>query len=54
MSMQEICAYGIGALAVGFLLVRYLRRRSSGNCCGKKICPAMAETLKKLRKPANH
>jgi hypothetical protein len=48
MTFQELVAYAIGLLAVGFLLVRYLRRRASASCCGEAECPAAAETARKL------
>jgi len=51
MTIQQLLAYAIGLLAVGFLVTRYLRRRASANCCGQAECPAAAETVRKLAQP---
>ena len=48
MTWQELVAYGLGLLAVGFLVLRYVRRRASANCCGEAECPAAAETVRKI------
>jgi hypothetical protein len=48
MTWQELVAYAILVLAVGFLVVRYVGRRASANCCGEAECPAAAETVRKL------
>ena len=50
MTAQEFVTYAIGALAVGFLALRYLRRRKSACSCGQGKCPAAAETLAELRR----
>jgi hypothetical protein len=48
MSGQEIAVLVIGVVAAGYLLVRYLRRRASANCCGEKECPAAKQTVRDL------
>ena len=40
MSWQDYAAYALVALAAGFLLARWRRRRAAGNCCGERECPA--------------
>ena len=49
MTTQEMIAFGLGALAFGYLLLRYLRRRASGNCCGEKECPASGNIVDKIK-----
>ena len=49
MTTQEIVAFSIGALALGYMLFRYLRRRASGNCCGEKECPASGNIVDKIK-----
>ncbi len=49
MTTQEMVAFGIGALALGYLLLRKLRRRASGNCCGEKQCPASGSIVDKIK-----
>ena len=49
MTTQQIVAFGIGALALGYLLWRNLRRRASGNCCGEKQCPASGNIVDKIK-----
>jgi len=49
MTTQELVAFGIGALALGFLLLRKLRRRAGGNCCGEKQCPASGNIVDKIK-----
>jgi hypothetical protein len=48
MQVQEIATYAIVGAAVGFLAVRYLRRRATGNCCGEKECPAARDMARKI------
>ena len=48
--MQEWGALGLLALAVCFLVWRYASRRASGNCCGKKECPAAREMVDKINR----
>ena len=50
--MQEYGAYVLIALAAGYLVWRFLRRRASGNCCGEKECPAAREMVDRLRRHA--
>lgn len=50
MSVQELAAYLLGAVAAAYLLVRYLRRRASANCCGEKECPASREMVENLQR----
>ena len=49
MSSQEIAAAAAVAVALAYLVVRYARRRASGNCCGEKDCPATAGVVDKLK-----
>jgi hypothetical protein len=46
--IQQVAAYALVALAAGWLLWRYLRRRSTGNCCGEAECPAAKATAKRI------
>jgi len=46
--IQEIVAYGIGVLAVGWLALRWFRRRAAPTCCGEKTCPAVADAMRRL------
>jgi hypothetical protein len=46
--IQQIAAYALVALAAGWLLARYLRRRGTGNCCGEARCPAAQATARKI------
>jgi len=47
---KDLAAYALVGLAVGYLVVRHLRRRASGNCCGEKECPAAANMVKKINR----
>jgi hypothetical protein len=49
MTLQEIAAYLIGAAALVWLVVRYRRRRATGNCCGEAECPAAKSTVDLIR-----
>ncbi len=49
MMLQEIIAFGTGALALGYLLWRKLHKRASGNCCGEKQCPAASGVVDKIK-----
>ena len=51
MSGQEIAACVLGAAALAYLVVRYLRRRRRANCCGEEECPAAKQTLRNLDRP---
>jgi hypothetical protein len=46
--VQELGAFLVGALALGYLAWRHVRGRASGNCCGEAECPAAKATLDKL------
>ncbi|HEX5138847.1 MAG TPA: hypothetical protein VFY93_17890 [Planctomycetota bacterium] len=46
--IQQVAAYSLVALAAGWLLWRYAKRRATGNCCGEAECPAAKVTAKKL------
>jgi hypothetical protein len=48
--MQQFGALAIVALAVAYLLWRFLAGRATGNCCGEKECPAAREMVEKLRR----
>ncbi|MGQ0614699.1 MAG: hypothetical protein ACT4PV_13265 [Planctomycetaceae bacterium] len=50
MSLQEWGAFAAGALAVVYLVHRFLRRSGTGNCCGEAECPAAAGVVKKLQR----
>jgi len=50
--VQQIVAYALVGFAAGWLLVRYLKRRSTGNCCGEPECPAAKATVKKIEEAA--
>ena len=47
--VQELVVLLIIAAAVGYLAWQRVRRKASGNCCGKAECPAAKHTLSKLR-----
>jgi hypothetical protein len=49
MTIQEILAYLIVGLAVLWLVVRYRRRRATGNCCGEPECPAARSMVDLIR-----
>jgi len=51
-SWQELASFAILGSAVAWLLVRYLRRRASGNCCGEPECPAAKETARRIAESA--
>ena len=46
--MQELGAFLLGAVALGYLAWRKLRKRASGNCCGEAECPAARATVDKI------
>lgn len=46
--IQQIAAYALVGLAALWLLVRYLKRSATGNCCGEPECPAAKATVKKI------
>ena len=45
--MQEIGALLVLAIALGYLLVRTLKRRGN-NCCGEKECPAAKQMVERM------
>ena len=49
-NVQDIGAITLVALAVAYLAWRYLSRRTSGNCCGEKECPAAREMVEKFQR----
>jgi len=53
MSWQELAVYVIVGAATGWLVVRHLRRRASGNCCGEPECPAARETARRIEDAAS-
>jgi len=46
--IQQSAAYALVALALGWLIWRYLKRRATGNCCGEPECPAAKMTARKI------
>ncbi len=46
--IQQVLAYALVALAAGWLLWRYAKRRATGNCCGEAECPAAKATAKRI------
>ncbi len=48
--MQEIAVFVVGAIALGYLVMRYARKRATGNCCGEKECPAAREMVDKIER----
>lgn len=48
--IQEIATYVVVALAVAWLASRWLRRRTSGNCCGEPECPAARGMVEKIKR----
>lgn len=50
--IQQIVAFALVGLAALWLLVRYLKRRATGNCCGEPECPAAKETARKIEQAA--
>ena len=48
--IQQIAAFSLVALAAGWLLWRYGKRRATGNCCGEAECPAAKATARKLER----
>lgn len=49
MSTQRIVTFAVGALALGYLVLRQLRKRAAGNCCGEKKCPATENLVEKIK-----
>ena len=49
---QQIVAYALVGLAALWLLVRYLKRRATGNCCGEAECPAAKATARRIEDAA--
>ncbi len=50
--IQQIVAYALVGLAAAWLLVRYLKRRATGNCCGEAECPAAKATARRIEEAA--
>ncbi len=50
--IQQIAAYVLVGAAVTWLLRRYLKRRSTGNCCGEAECPAAKATVERIAEAA--
>jgi len=50
--IQQIAAYALCGLAVAWLLLRYLKRRATGNCCGEAECPAAKQTARRIEEAA--
>ncbi|MFI5402042.1 MAG: hypothetical protein ACHQ1G_03825 [Planctomycetota bacterium] len=50
--IQQIVALALVALAVAWLLCRYLKRRATGNCCGEAECPAAKATAQRITEAA--
>ena len=48
MSAQEYIAFGIGLLALTYIVWRWRSRRSAGTCCGEKECPAAKKIVERL------
>ena len=48
MAAQELITYAIGALALGYLGLRIVRRKLAGNCCGEKQCPAAKQIVQRI------
>jgi hypothetical protein len=46
--IQQVVAFSIVGLAALWLLVRVLKRRATGNCCGEAECPAAKATARKI------
>ena len=53
MTMQELIAYALGATALGYLALRVIRKRLSGNCCGEKECPAAKQIVQRFDEAAS-
>jgi hypothetical protein len=49
MSAQQITTYALGAVALGYLVWRILRRQRARTCCGAKTCPAAREVARRLQ-----
>ena len=50
--IQQVAAYALVALAAAWLVHRYARRRSTGNCCGEAECPAAKATAQRIAEAA--
>ncbi|MDJ0522342.1 MAG: hypothetical protein QNJ90_09760 [Planctomycetota bacterium] len=48
MNAQEWIVAAIGALTVGYLVWRSVRRRLAGTCCGERECPAASAVARRL------
>jgi hypothetical protein len=49
MSAQEWIVAAIGAVTVGYLVWRAVRRRLTSTCCGERECPATRRVLEQMR-----
>jgi hypothetical protein len=45
---QEVIAAALGVAALAYLVVRWRRRRATGNCCGEPECPAAKQVVDRL------
>jgi len=54
MNAQEIAVLVIGLATVSYIVVRMLRRRRRGTCCGEKECPAAKQILDRIDKRSLH
>ena len=52
MTAQEIAAFLLGALALGYLGSRLIRKRATGNCCGETECPATKRITDRFKSSA--
>jgi len=48
MMFQKLLAYGLGLLALAYIVWRRRSRRRRGTCCGAKSCPAAERILDRL------
>jgi len=51
--MQEFWTLLAVGAAVGYLVVRWRKRKLSGNCCGEPECPAATHTVRELERLKN-
>jgi hypothetical protein len=48
MNGQEIASFVALAAALCYLVLRQVRRRRAGTCCGAKVCPAARRVSERL------
>jgi len=50
--IQQVVAFVLVGVAAGWLVVRWWKRRATGNCCGEAECPAAKATARRIEQAA--